>query len=93
MTWKFSEPPNMAVITFSAILDGSEEITFVSHDADDGSWQFLGSSEIDETNAMVVSLHSMVELDSTISELADLPLGWHARRESLSGQWQRGANL
>ena len=35
-----------------------------------------------EKDAAVVSLHNIVQLDPTVADLADLPLGWHAWRDS-----------
>jgi len=39
---------------------------------------------------MVVSLRSVFERDSSIGELADLPLGWRAWRMGPDQPWQRG---
>jgi hypothetical protein len=50
-------------------------------DDEDGAWQFHGSqSSRQEGDARVVSLQNIVELDDTIRDLADLPVGWHAWR-------------
>jgi hypothetical protein len=63
----------------------------VSHDEDDGGWQFLcGSPDLEEDDARVVSLQSIVQRDATIAELADLPLGHVARRKKVDGAWTRG---
>lgn len=40
---------------------------------------------------MLVALRSIVRLDQSVTELADLPLGWHAWRASKSAPWQRAA--
>jgi hypothetical protein len=88
--WPFHDPPNFATITTQAIMYDNDWIAFVSHDADDGGWQFLGregAPHIDE--AMVVGLHHLLEKDGSVAELADLPFGWRAWRESPDGPWQR----
>ena len=38
---------------------------------------------------MLVALHTIVEHDSTVSELADLSPGWVARRENVGGPWRK----
>lgn len=40
-------------------------------------------------DAMVVSLKEVVAFDHSLFELADLPLGWKAVRESAHSMWQR----
>ncbi|AIP33011.1 hypothetical protein DR64_537 [Paraburkholderia xenovorans LB400] len=89
--WPFSELPNVAVIANRKIVQGREWIAYVSHDSDDGAWQFHTSAQEPPTEgeAALVSLESIMKIDGTIAELADLPLGWHAWRKSKSEPWQR----
>ena len=91
--WPFDDPPNVAVVVNRKIIDGSEWIAYVTHDADDGAWQFhtREAGPPDEADAMVVALRSIVRLDRSVTELADLPLGWHAWRASRNAPWQRAA--
>ena len=83
----FSDAPNTAVFICSHILDGKEKILFVSHDADDGAWQFLCGKEHNESDASIVSLKYVLGLDPTIGNLKDLPLGYCAERESKNDKW------
>jgi hypothetical protein len=39
--------------------------------------------------AAVVGLKRMVDIEPRLEELADLPLGWHAWRESKEAPWTR----
>jgi len=89
--WRFSDPPNVAVITTRKVINGDGWIAFVSHDEDDGGWHFLDSESGPPTDAdaSVVGLGEIVQLDASIIELADLPLGWHAWRESKASPWMR----
>ena len=66
-------------------------IAYVSHDDEDGSWQFHNSEPgpVEDGDIMIVSLQNVVKRDESILELADLPEGWHARRSSKSSPWQR----
>ncbi|HET7577439.1 MAG TPA: hypothetical protein VFK19_12880 [Sphingomicrobium sp.] len=88
--WPFNDPPDFATITTRAIMHDDDWIALVSHDAEDGAWQFLGpdgAPAIDD--GMVVCLHHLLEKDRLVAELADLPLGWRAWRETASNPWQR----
>lgn len=89
--WKFADPPNVAVITTRKVLSGEDWIALVTHEADDGAWQFLNSQSepLTEADASVVGLSEIVELDTSVMELADLPLGWCAWRDSPASPWQR----
>src|SRR5436190_24392503 len=86
----FNQPPNLAVITLHRILRGEAPILHVSHDEGDGGWQFLdGSPAPDINDAAVVGLHTVIELDPTLLELADLPVAWTAWRERADQPWKR----
>lgn len=71
------------------ILDGSEPILLVSHEADDHSWQFLGISDASVSDGRLVCLEEIVRLDPTVLEVADLPPGWQAVRDQVGGHWSR----
>ena len=88
----FSDAPNTAVFICSHILDGREKILFVSHDADDGAWQFLCGKEHNESDARIVSLKYVLDLDPTIVNLKDLPLGYCAERKSKNDKWAIAKN-
>ena len=89
--WPFDQPPDCAVITLRSIVFGGEPILHVTHDADDHGWQFLGAGGAKEFDAAVVGLDEIVKLDPSVLEVADMPPGWHAWRQSKSSQWQRAA--
>lgn len=87
--WPFDDPQNVATITVRQIMDGDQPILMVTHDADDGTWQFLTSGQVEVADAMVVSLREVFCIDESIGELADLPLGWIAERSAPGQQWRR----
>ena len=89
MSWPVRDDPATAVFTSSRILDGIDWVYCVSHDLDDGAWQFHPySGRTSEEEARVVSLKSMLAIEPRIAELADLPLGWHAWRTDQRDSWQ-----
>ena len=71
------------------VLDGSEPILLVAHDADDHAWQFIGSSDASVSDGRVVCLEEIVKRDPTVLDVADLPPGWQAVRERVGGAWTR----
>ena len=77
--WPFADKPNTA----------SMPILLVTHDADDGSWQFFCGTTNDSVDARVVGLGRMYQRDGTLGELADMPEGWCASRASPDHPWQR----
>lgn len=88
--WPFDDPENLAVITTRQVTEGKAPILIVSHDEDDGGWQFLpGHGPLLEENARVVGLRRIWLLDPSVGELADLPLGWQASRHSPADPWRR----
>src|SRR5262245_36581929 len=87
--WPFDQPRNAASITLRSIAFEGAPILYVTHDADDDAWQFLGGESVREADACVVGLGEIVALDPSLLELADLPPGWHAWRESTASAWCR----
>jgi hypothetical protein len=87
--WPFADPPDVASITVRQIVRNGHPILLVSHDAEDGSWQFLTGGTFDVADALLVSLGSMVERDRSLVEVADLPPGWRAWRSGPAAPWQQ----
>jgi hypothetical protein len=87
--WPFDDKPNTASITTRQVLEGAP-ILLVTHDADDGSWQFLCGTTDDPEDARIVGIGQVYKRDVSVGELADLPEGWRAWRASAKEAWQRG---
>lgn len=89
--WPFADPPNVAVFTTRAIVEEGAWIAFVSHDEEDGAWQFHdagpGSAEVEE--ARIVSLRHIVDRDPTLCDILDLPPGGRATRDTPASPWVR----
>ena len=87
--WKFEDPPHTRVFLSETVHKGTEAITYVSHDVEDGAWQFLGDS-MDAGGGPVIScFHHPIDNDPGLMELADLPLGWYAKRNKPGEPWIR----
>ena len=86
---KFDDPLNTAVFTTKFVIRDKKEITYVTHDEDDGAWQFFSNDEWEnfEDVAMVVGLGTILSFDNTLLEIADLPYGYCATRKSRNDKW------
>ncbi len=92
--WPFWDPKNVAVFTTSQVLRLRQPILYVSHDEEDDSWQFhTGAKGVSVRDAMLVFLSEIVNYDPGICELADLPCGWYAERDSLDSPWKRARKM
>jgi predicted adenylyl cyclase CyaB len=89
-TWRFTEPEETEVITLERILRGASSVLLVTHDQDDGAWQFLDGEHVFDDDGAVVCLGEMVQLDPSLGPLNDLPVGWYAWRADPGQPWQRG---
>lgn len=88
--WPFADPENVAVFTSTQVVRLRRPILHVSHDDEDGAWQFhTGAQQVSASDAVIVSLSEMVEQDPSICELADLPCGWFAERDMVGSPWKR----
>ena len=87
--WPFADPRNVAIFTVRQIMRDHQPILLVRHDEKDGAWQFLPAGDLNMSDALLVSLESVVKLDPSVAELADLPMGWRAARAHPGAPWSR----
>ena len=87
--WKFSDQPHTRVFLSKAVHNGTEPVTYVSHDIEDGAWQFLGDSMTGGEDPVISCFHHPIDNDGSLTELADLPLGWYAERSGQGEPWTR----
>jgi len=86
--WMFDQAPAVASITCRPVIEGAT-ILIVTHYLDDHSWAFLGGQFWDESDALVVSMKSVIDAHPYLHDLADLPPGWSAKRASEAAPWIR----
>ena len=87
MKFPFYDAPNTATITCCHILENGEPILYVSHDEDDGMWQFLCGKAHETDEAKLVSLKSVFDLDNSVGILKDMPCGYYAERKAQDDEW------
>lgn len=79
----------MTSYTTVNVLEHGDPILLVTHDADDGAWQFLCGKTNDPADGRVIGLDCALGLDPTLAEVANLPAGWRAWRDVRGGPWRR----
>jgi hypothetical protein len=73
-------------------MDDHWPILLVTHDDEEPEgWQFVnGEGDTDDTtDGIAVHVEHVIERDSSVLELADLPPGWWARRDREDEPWIR----
>ena len=95
MAWNFPDPPDTGVYTTRQVFDEGALLSLVSHDPD-GDWQFLHDGDDDnegelrnEDDLIYVHFAHIVDRFPEIRQLADLPIGWMATRETAGEPWVR----
>ena len=83
----FEDKPNTASITCVHILDEKKPILYVSHDADDGCWQFLCGKNHSIKDSKVVAIEEIYKIDKSIKEIANLEYGKIAYRKDKNSKW------
>jgi hypothetical protein len=86
---KFKEADNTAVFTTKFVITDNKEITEVHHDEDDGAWQFFSDDQFDDLSKVtkLVGLGQITKIDSTLFEIADMPMGYVAHRKFKGDKW------
>ena len=86
--WQFDQPQNTAALVSRSIVYDGHPILFVTHDEDDHGWQFLDGTNPPSEFVHVCMSHP-VGLDPTLHQIADLPPGWCAWRDTIDQPWSR----
>lgn len=88
MEYKFSDPEDKAVFTCNHVTEEKSPILYATHDTD-GDWQFLcGRNDHTEENAKIISLKNIVELDKTLNQLFEMPMGVGVERNRIGENWR-----
>jgi hypothetical protein len=77
---------NQTVFTTKYVVFEKSSIVYVYHDEDD-DWQFFGKEECETSDAAIVSLEEMIDIDPSINNILHLPKGSEAFRTNLEEEW------
>ena len=86
--WTFTDNVDFGVLTTAPVLAGAP-IVLVTHDESDGGWQFLCGTTNDPDDGRIVHPRHLLARDSSLREVADLPVGWIACRAAVGAPWTR----
>jgi hypothetical protein len=84
--WPFEDTENTAVVCMRSIMDSNAAVLVASRDC--VGWGFTDGSDPTADKAIVVALGTVVKLDESLRELADLPMNWMASRTTKDSPWQ-----
>lgn len=89
--YKFKEPETTACFVCEHVLNKTRPILLVTHD-DDGEyeyWQFLcGETDHGKAGVKITSMRKATEIDPSVNDLHDMPVGVRADRKSVKSPWQ-----
>jgi hypothetical protein len=83
--WPFRELTNAVSFASAKLLSGSP-VLLVYHDHD-GDWQFLHGQIEEEDECVIICMGCAFQRSPSIGQLAQLPVGWKAYRESENDPW------
>lgn len=86
--WPFQEPVNAAAFTTTKVVREGFPVLRVTHD-EEGDWQILCGTTNRSEDCLIVCLGCAFQRNRAIGEVADLPWGWLAWRDSADSPWQR----
>ena len=91
----FKDSLDTAVFTTIFVVTDKKEVTYVTHEFEDEAWQFFSDDQFEdyEKVSMIVGLGEIIDLDKTLIEIADLPLGYIATRQSIRDKWTIEQNI
>jgi len=87
--FKFDENENVSCIVCDHVMNREREILLVTHDMGDGQWGFLcGEEDHNMENYKLISLKEVIEIDNSVNELYEIPLGFGATRGTQEQKWK-----
>ena len=87
--WPYDQARNAVVFTLRRIIFSGAPILYISHDLDDHGWQFLDGEPANDTDAVIVRMDEIVDIDPTVTDVANLAPGWIAERSFVGDVWRR----
>lgn len=90
--WPFDQGPNVAAITTRQVIENGLPILVAVHYKGDHSWAFVCGTSNNTEVGRVIGMKTAMKIDPTLSEIADLPPGYCARRSAVVASWIRELN-
>lgn len=83
----FNKRDKTAVLTCCHITEQNSDILYVSHDGEDGMWQFLCGKSHTPDQGRIVSLSEIITLDKSVKKILFMPCGYFAERSNKKAKW------
>lgn len=79
-----------AVFTTKFVIEDKRTIILVTHDIEDGAWQFFSDDSFDnfEQVAKIVGFQELINMDDSLLQIVDMPLGYSATRKDEFDNWK-----
>lgn len=79
-----------AVFTTKYVIEDKKTIVLVTHDIEDGAWQFFSDDSFDnfEEVAKIVEFQELINMDNSLLQIVDMPLGYSATRKDEFDNWK-----
>ncbi|EPM7950062.1 hypothetical protein ACTQ8R_003508 [Vibrio parahaemolyticus] len=87
MTWNFDQDKNVAALITKQVVEQGLPILQVIHYSDDHSWAFMCGTTSNPSDTLVVSMEQAVSFDVSLYEIATMPPGCIASRNSVEEGW------
>ncbi|MGF1841686.1 hypothetical protein L4C39_00555 [Vibrio clamense] len=87
MTWSFDQDKNVAALITKQVVEQGLPILQVIHYSDDHSWAFMCGTTSNASDTLVVSMEQAVSFDASLYEIATMPPGCIASRNSVEEAW------
>jgi len=78
---------DIAVTTTQEVADGKAPVVYVTRDK--LGLQFLDAKETGGRKTVAIAKADLLQLDPSLAEVFNLPIGWHAWRESADAPWEQ----
>ncbi|HEM5272967.1 TPA: hypothetical protein U1352_000335 [Streptococcus suis] len=83
----FDDNPHVAVVICKHISEENKPITYISHDLEDGMWQFLCGDIHDIADVQLIALVEILQFGITETLLNQIPYGFEALLDQAKN-WQ-----
>ncbi|EGS6501091.1 hypothetical protein HJ183_23395 [Vibrio parahaemolyticus] len=87
MNWNFDQDKNVAALITKQVVEQGLPILQVIHYSDDHSWAFMCGTTSNPSDTLVVSMEQAVSFDVSLYEIATMPPGCVASRNSVEEGW------
>lgn len=88
LPWPFDQAPNVVAVTSTHITIQGLPILLVTHYKDDDSWGFQSGFPVTIADAQLVAMKTIVGIDPSVAEVADMLPGHSAERMFVGGEWK-----